>query len=180
MAVVNERFLHGNVTDTEGPQVNSSCRSCSPWPNLDGWNPYTSLFNMQKVALDGQTLVNLSKMDCLEVYTDMYGDRTNLLMVTQDTSDTEAPTILQYSYVAATWTEGEIYAPCDDGSPEGTSNYAGGPDCGKAASATTYNLERWTKFGRPVMYCLSERPTGDHCRLNYSPTIMTGMSFALA
>jgi hypothetical protein len=180
-AVVNEKFLYGNSsTDIEGPTFTSPCEHCSPWPEIEGWDPLTSLFDMQRVALDGHTLVNRSKIDCLNVFTDMYGERTNLLVVTQDVSDTEAPIVLQYSYVAAIFAEGGIYWPCDNGSPGGSSNWAGGPDCGKVGSVTSSNLQHWTKFGRPVLYCLSEQPTGEHCKLNYSPAIMTGTDSNLA
>jgi hypothetical protein len=173
---VNENFLHVNTsTHILGP-LSNSCQACSPWPEVKGWDPLTSLTQMQRVALDGHTLVNRSKIDCLRVFTDMYGDRTNVLIVTQDASHAEAPTILQYSYVAASWTEGGIYWPCDDGAPGGkTANEAGGPDCGKAGSVTSSNLDHWKKFDRPVLYCLSEQPTGDHCRLSYSPAIMTSL-----
>src|SRR2546421_6299162 len=75
-AVVNEKFLHGNTTDITGLRFDSS-----QWPQVKHWDPLTSLFDMQKVALDGHTLVNRSQIDCLNVYTDMYGARTNLLMV---------------------------------------------------------------------------------------------------
>jgi hypothetical protein len=136
---------------------------------------------MQRVALDGHTLVNRSKIDCLNVFTDMYGARTNLLVVTEDASDTQAPTVLQYSYVAASWTEGEIYWPCGDGAPGGKSaNFAGGPDCGNVGSVTTSNLEHWKKFDRPVLYCLSEQSAGDKCRLNYSPAIMISTHSTIA
>jgi hypothetical protein len=105
-AVVNENFLRANSsTEILGPPTNS-CQGCSPWPDVNGWDPVTSLTRMQSVALDGHTLVNRSKIDCLNVFTDMYGARTNVLVVTQDASDTEAPAILQYTYVAASWTEG--------------------------------------------------------------------------
>ena len=167
------------MTNIDGPLF-TSCQHCSQWPEVEGKDLLTSLSNMQKVALDGHTLVNRSKIDCLGVFTDMYGDRTNVLIVTQDASDTEAPTMAQHAYVAATWAERGIYWPCDDGSPGGSANWAGGPDCGKISSVTTSNLERWTKFGRPVLYCLSEQPKGDHCRLNYSPAIMTGTAPTLA
>jgi hypothetical protein len=175
-AVVNEKFLHAtNSTDIQVP-LYEGCEGCTQWPGIKGWDPLTSLFHMQKVALDGHTLINRTKIDCLDVYTDMYGARTNLLVVTQDASDTEAPIVFEYSYVAATWAEGGIYWPCDNGAPEGkSSNWAGGPDCGKVGSVNTSNLEHWKKFGQPVLYCLAEQPTGDHCRLNYSPSIMTGI-----
>jgi hypothetical protein len=175
-AVVNEKFLHGNSsTDIMDSQFDGS-----QWPQVQHWDPLTSLFDMQRVALDGHTLVNRSQIDCLNVYTDMYGARTNLLMVTQDASSTEAPTLLQYTYVGATLDEGAVYWPCSDGAPGGySSNAAGGPDCGKVSSVTTENLEHWTKFGRPVLYCLSEEPLGDRCRLNYSPTIMNSKNLTL-
>jgi hypothetical protein len=175
-AVVNEKFLHGNSsTDIMDSQFDSSL-----WPQVQHWDPLTSLFDMQRVALDGHTLVNRSQIDCLKVYTDMYGARTNLLMVTQDASSTEAPTLLQYTYVGATRDEGAVYWPCSDGAPGGySSNAAGGPDCGKVGSVTAENLDHWTKLGRPVLYCLSEEPLGDRCRLNYSPTIMNSKNLTL-
>jgi hypothetical protein len=171
-AVVNKKFLYGNNgTDAEGVQFKPW--QSTPLPNLNNWDPVVSLFNMQKVALDGHTLVNRSKIDCLRVYTNVYGDRTNLLMVTGDATDDEAPTVLQYTYVAATRDESQIYWPCSDGSPSGgPSNWDGGPDCGKIGSVTASNLDRWTKFGHHVLYCLSEELAGDHCRLNYSPAVM--------
>jgi hypothetical protein len=179
-AVVNEKFIHENdSTNIVGPQFNS-CQHCSAIPEVQGRNSLAPLSYMRKLALDGHTLVNRTKIDCLQVFADMYGDRTNLLIVTRDTSDTQAPTILQYAYVAATWAEGGTYWPCDDGAAGGkSSDWAGAPDCGKVASVTTSNLDHWKKFDRPVLYCLSQRPTGYHCRLNYSPTIMTSIPSTL-
>jgi hypothetical protein len=122
---------------------------------------------MQETALDDQIFANLTKEKCLKTYTNMYGNRTNVLMVVGDVLG-NSTNLLDYTYQPASYYHSDMYWACTDGQPNTL-------QCNKAGSVTQYDLDHWTKFGRPVLYCLSERRTVEMCRLNYSPAIMIGL-----
>jgi hypothetical protein len=123
---------------------------------------------MQNTALDGESFLNLTKMDCLELYSDMYGNRTNVLMVTEDIPGAEGRSLLEYQYLPASWQHTDVYWPCGD-------ENEGGPNCMRLSDATQDVLNHWTRLNHPVLYCLSQKRTAEHCRLNYSPVIMIGI-----
>ena len=114
-------------------------------------------------------MANLTKRQCLNLYSDLYGDRTNVLVVVQDTPESDGMALLEYTYHPAWWYSDEVYWPCANGT-------ADGPDCGKPQVATPSNLEAWTKYNHLVLYCLNEKREVQHCRLNYSPAISISMN----
>lgn len=125
---------------------------------------------MQTTALDGRSLVNRSKWDCLEVYSDIYGDRSNLLLVTRDAPGSENASLIQYEYQSVSRYEGDLNWPCWD--TPGTI-----PQCLRPETINSVEIASWTKSGREVLYCMSQKRARELCRLNYSPTIMIGISF---
>jgi len=98
----------------------------------------------------------------------MYADRTNLLMVVQDDPELGNQSLLQYVYQPASWEHDDEYWPCGDENSDG-------PNCLHLATATQNVLNSWTKYDHPVLYCLNQKTTTQHCRLNYSPVIMIGI-----
>ena len=125
---------------------------------------------MQAAALDGRSLVNRSKWDCLETYSDIYGDRSNLLLVIQDAPGSENASLIQYEYQSVSRYDGNLNWPCWD-TPRTI------PECLRPETMSSVEVDRWTKSGRKILYCMSQKRAKELCRLNYSPTIMIGISF---
>lgn len=125
---------------------------------------------MQITALGGRGFVKRSKWDCLETYSDIYGGRSNLLLVSRDAPGSENASLIQYEYQPVSRYEGDLNWPCWD--TPGTI-----PECLHPETMGSVEVDRWTKFGREILYCMSHQRVKELCRLNYSPTIMIGISF---
>jgi hypothetical protein len=169
-AIVTESFLHGA---DRGKSINLTASDADPypylytWPPQEVWNQTAALISTQQNAYDRERFVNLTKLECLRVYNNMYGKRTNVMMVVKDTPDQSGPALLSYIYEPASWYHSNMYWPCGDGED-------GGPNCINVGAVTQYNLDHWTKWDHPVLYCVSQKLTTEHCRFNYAPSIMIG------
>jgi len=181
-AVVSENFLdgapfgHGYVDNSNGrltPETWNGTYGPNPisWPPEQVWNMSEALIEWQNTATNSSVFTNLSNVDCLTQYTNVYGRRTGLLVVTEELQEDANASVHQYVYLPASFTPESQYWPCTFGDQNlKDSNVTCVPP-------QTENADRWYKFGRKVLYCLSEVPTsGDHCRLNYSPDILIGLA----
>lgn len=164
--MVSESFLRGAPW---GDASSAIFKSVS-WPPKEKFDAVAVLEDMQTTALDGKSLVNRSKWDCLEVYSDIYGDRSNLLLVTRDAHGSDNASLIQYEYQPVSRYEGDLNWPCWD-------TPAIIPECLRPETMRAVDIDRWTKSGREVLYCMSQKRAKELCRLNYSPTIMIGISF---
>lgn len=128
---------------------------------------------LQMEAWDPDHLTNLTKLECLDLYTNPYGHRTNLLIVTENSSPTVSLTLLQYTYQRAASHDWAQIWPCANqaiGSAEYCTN----------RQKIRAHVADWEKFGDRVLYCVNEKKTtGDLCRLNYSPPILIGRRSSL-
>lgn len=165
-AVVSESFLRGAPWGDASLAISESV----DWPPKELFDPITVLKDMQAAALDGRSLVNRSKWDCLKTYSDIYGDRSNLLLVIQDAPGSENASLIQYEYQSVSRYDGDLNWPYWD-TPRTI------PECLRPETMTSVEVDRWTKSGRAVLYCMSQKRAKELCRLNYSPTIMIGISF---
>lgn len=164
-AVVSEPFLH------QAPWGDAALSDrISSWPPEHIWNRTAALEYMQQRALNKEDFVNLTKRECLNVYTDIYRNRTNLLVVIDDLPSDHNSSVIRYEYISARWSTIDMHWLC-----EYHSTHPGHPDCVYMKENTQDILDQWTMVNRPVRYCLSQRRTDDYCRLNYSPVILIGM-----
>ncbi|MCJ1423441.1 hypothetical protein MMC29_001324 [Sticta canariensis] len=160
-AFVSESFLRGAPWGDASRAISKSV----DWPPKELFDPTTVLKDMQAAALDGRSLLNRSKWDCLETYSDIYGDRSNLLLVIQDAPGSENASLIQYEYRSVSRYDGDLNWPCWD-TPRTI------PECLRPETMSSVKVDRWTKSGREVLYCMSQKRAKELCRLNYSPTIM--------
>lgn len=163
-AVVTESFLQGAAWGN----ASAYAAQYFAWPDPKIWNGTEVLMKMQKAALDTQTLVNLSKSDCLDLYTNLYSDRTNMMVVLEDGPTKFNSSLLEWVYRPASWYHTNLGWLCFDG-------IAGGPFCTLTSRNTQSNFDHWYKYNRPVLYCLNMKTSGERCRLNYSPIILTAI-----
>lgn len=143
----------------------------SHWPSEQDWDSTAAFEYMQEHALLPQYFTNLTKSECVEVYTNVYGNRTNLMVITEDSDIDQDLRVHGYDYVPAQWSTFSAYWLCEYNT---NLNSPGSINCQDIESNTPEKLDQWTMGGRPVKYCLSQRRSADYCRLNYSPYILIG------
>lgn len=175
-AVVSENFLRGapfgngfvsnsqiNATITPGPW-NGSGTFAYEWPPLNVWNRTSALLSWPTLAMDPTKFSNMSNSDCLDLYTNNFAHRTNLIVVVQEFPEDANASVHEFSYQYTSVHSAGMW-PCGDVNAS----------LGEISCAPPANARQWNKFNRMVLYCLSEiPPAGDHCRLNYSPNILIG------
>jgi hypothetical protein len=174
-AVVSDDFLHGGqfgnnyVDNTNSVSDNWTYTFDNAWPPKDQWDMETALPSWQQDANDTTIFANLTTVECLRLYTNVYARRTNLIVVTENFPGDFNASVHQYVYIPAVFSDFGQYFPCRNGDPTR-------PTLSCVPPETNPNVIRqWNKFNRTVLYCLSEvPPPGDHCRLNYSPSILIG------
>ena len=175
LATVSESFVHGGTWNEANTTV--PILWYAPWgpgPPEDVWNETVALRQMQESAFDASKMINLTKTECLQNYSDFYARRSNLLIVVEDLPGEEARSVLRYEWVPALIFHGYIptvAAPCANGTEEG-------PDC--VSTPTQSQLDHWTKLGRSVLYCLSQQSVNEGCTLSYSPIIMLGRTISVS
>jgi hypothetical protein len=176
-AVVSESFLTGaqfgaNYTDNSNGLASIGQWNLAgkvPWPPRQEWNMSSALHSWQTVASDPTNFTNMSNTECLHLYTNVYARRTNLIIVTEDLPGDQNASVHQYVYLPAGFSTHSQWWPCQDSAP-GTKLLCIPPN-----SNSSEQIKNWNKFNRTILYCLSEVPAdGDHCRLNYSPSILIG------
>jgi hypothetical protein len=104
-AVVSENFLRGAPWVSSGGSIPWS----GSWPSGISWDPYSALVNLSNIALDSSQVTNLTTRQCLETYADAYGDRTNMLIVTENDPTSMSGSLLEYAYLPATWHQGTSF-----------------------------------------------------------------------
>ena len=178
-AVVRESFIHG------APWGNTTnfVSTYNGWPPTDVWDAMSSLTNMQQMASSGQGLINRSKADCVGNYSDPWAVRTNLLIIVEDTPWSRGPSnlpyndlignysVLDYEFIDTEWQARIIRWVCGDWEDGNTWDL-----CDGKSHITQDGLDHWTRLNHTVLYCLSEPPVIEKCRLNYSPSIMIGIN----
>ena len=134
------------------------------------------------MASSGQGLINRSKADCVGNYSDPWAVRTNLLIVVEDTPWSRGPSnlpyndlignysVLDYEFIDTAWQARVIRWVCGDWEDGNTWDLCDGKN-----HITQDGLDHWTRLNHTVLYCLSEPPVIEKCRLNYSPSIMIGI-----
>jgi hypothetical protein len=176
-AVVSESFLTGAEFGTDyidnsnglAPVGYWNTSNADSWPPQQVWNMSSALRNWQTVASNPANFTNMSNSECLNLYTNVYARRTNLIMVAEDLPGDQNASVHQYVYLPAGFSTITQWWPCLD-STSGTKLL-----CIPPGSNSPEQIKNWNKFGRTILYCLSEVPDhGDHCRLNYSPSILIG------
>ncbi len=176
-AVVSENFLTGAEFGTGYVDNSNGLASVGqwnmegrvPWPPLQEWNMSSALQNWQTVASNQANFTKLSNTECLNLYTNVYARRTNLIMVTEELPGDQNSSVHEYVYLPAGFSTSTQWWPCRDADP-GTQLM-----CIPPGNNSAEQIKNWNKFNRTILYCLSEVPVaGDHCRLNYSPSILIG------
>lgn len=161
---MTEKFLQGSPIG----DVSSFIWKNNSWPQIDGWNRIEVLQKMQNEVNDGTKYTNLTVRECLDLYTDVYAQRTNMVMVTEEDPTANNVTVLQYRYLWARFSTIDAYFPCPDPTPE-----LNGFVCFHADDRVDQPA-LMKKQGLPLKYCLSHTSSGEHCRIIYSSSIMIG------
>lgn len=146
----------------------------APWPT------YEDIAQMQTAVRNVTGLTKLSPLDCLEQYSTAFGDRSDVILIAQNTKTTKNAN----NSLLACGTQGSV----DKGSHKG--NHPGEWMCRqsntfscKKLAAHGYESEdqkisaiaHWNIVGYEIDYCMaSHRPTGNRCGVVYSYRIMVG------
>ena len=146
----------------------------APWPTSE------AISNLQIAVQNGTGFTKLDKLDCLEQYATPFGDRSDVLLIALNNSDTNNAN----NSVLACGMQGSI----DRGAHKG--NHPGEWMCRqsntfscKKLAAHGYESEdqknaaiaHWNVVGYQIDYCMaSYRPTGNRCGVVYSYRIMLG------
>ena len=201
LLLAKEAFLHGGSQALSVPTGTQSCNHtdnyCFPYADEVTWHNGQTLYNFANFAFDPFGYRNLSKWDCEQFYIDAFAHHGNLLLIVDDappydfaperfpyqfvfplqvngTSPTppEGSTIYFYTTVYAT-----VWAPLNFKTIADEPYFADGVEWNRfwysKSNFTEEKSQYWTFFGRKVKYCVTERRIRDHCRLEYSATIMT-------
>lgn len=146
----------------------------APWPT------YEDIAQMQTAVRNVTGPTKLSPLDCLEQYSTPFGDRSDVILIAQNTNTTKSAN----NSLLACGTQGSV----DKGAHKG--NHSGEWMCRqsntfscKKLAAHGYESEdqkisaiaHWNIVGYEIDYCMaSYRPTGNRCGVVYSYRIMVG------
>jgi hypothetical protein len=172
--VASESFVQG--TDySPGNWTFINLQSIGPhgdrneWPPIEVWD-HVQAFQKIRANANNKTLYErLDNRHCIEKYSNVFSARSTLVVVTEDLPGDKNASVHQYIYWPAQYGGYSRYNPCNSG----VDNSDNSPDCQTLSANTPQRYEAWRRFGRRVLYCLSER-MDDHCQLNYSPKIFIG------
>jgi hypothetical protein len=170
--VASETFIHG-TDNSIGNWTSIKLAGFDPnhnnWPPIELWNN-TEAFEKMRANANNTTLYErMENQKCIEKYNDVYSKRGSLVVVTEDLVGDKNASVHQYIYWPAEYETWSRYNPCNIGD-----SHPGNPSCHDILSNTPAQYQAWQRFGRHVLYCLSER-IDDHCQINYSPAIFIGM-----
>lgn len=174
--VATESFVNGtdysigNWTEITSREIDDRYNA---WPPMSVWNNWQEFQRMQANANNTALYERLDNRQCIERYADVYSNRSSLIVVTEELPGDKNASVFQYVFWPAVYGGYSRYNPCTDKDAR-----PGSPDCQDVSmnKPEQYLPERWTKFGRGVLYCLSKRIT-DHCQVNYSPIIFIGRQY---
>jgi hypothetical protein len=179
--VASESFLHGagigNRTEFMDLGIDPDFNI---WPPTNLWDNWQAFQMTQANATNSLVFENISNKDCIEKYSNVFATRTSLVVITEDFPEDLNASVHQYIYWPAQYGGWSRYFPCDDhGNIIENDPKFKNPDCQTLTHNTQAVYDEWKKFNRTVLYCLSERSDGGHCRINYSPNIFIGSSQTL-
>jgi hypothetical protein len=144
------------------------------WPDDVIWNRTEAFQNARDNAADESKFERLSNKDCIHKYSQDFAVRSTLVMITEDLPGDSVASVHQYYYWRATFNGNSVYSPCWSESLQDNKVACGSTDLAKVEDT---DFEEMRKFDRKLLYCLSERQNGDHCRISYSPGILIGEWF---
>jgi len=157
----------------------------------------TTVDNMRRFSSDPLRYENISKLKCLERYSDPFSGFSDVMVVVEDDmiageEDSDAPngtSVLEYVWLSASAGRNQLWSNqiliCSYGyykpypeNPKSIGSWADfeNPDC-RARDFSQQRIQHWNKWNHRVKYCLSLR-VDDHCFVNFSPVIGIG-SFSL-
>jgi len=134
------------------------------------WNNWQAFQRMQANANNTALYERLENRQCIERYSNVFSNRSSLVVVTEDLPGDKNASVHQYIYWPATYGGFSRYNPCNSAGD----GWATNPDCHNLSRNTPDRYKGWKRYGRTVLYCLAER-ISDHCQVNYSPAIFIGM-----
>jgi len=176
--VASESFVHG--TDFSiGNWTNITLQGVGPdgwndWPPLEVWDNWQAFQTIQADANNTALYERLENRQCIEKYADVFSARSSLVVVTEDLPGDKNASVHQYIFWPAAYWGYSRYNPCNSGFYE---RFNKNPSCQDPSENTAEQYKGWRRFDRTVLYCLSKR-IGDHCQLNYSPTIFIGIQYS--
>lgn len=174
--VASESFVRGtdysigNWTNIISQVDPLGAENSNQWPPIDVWDNQQAFQNIRANANNSFLYERLDNRHCIEKYSNVFAARSSLVVVTEDLPGDKNASVHQYIFWAAQYGGFSRYNPCNSAVDSLVSN----PECQTLSANTAERYENWKRFDRRVLYCLSER-MGDHCQLNYAPTIFIGI-----
>ncbi|CAO1603804.1 hypothetical protein XANCAGTX0491_007383 [Xanthoria calcicola] len=168
---VSSEFLHGgawNTSEIVHPQLGQYWERnmtglLQTWHGLD---LQSTIQSMQLNAKNGTSYAYVNTLDCLLMYNDLMGNRSDLIMVSSAPPE-ENNTLLVYGMAASgTWDTG--YVLCQ---------WPNTFDCGRLAELPVAEqvqaVQDWNMGGYKIDHCLSsQRSTENLCSVEYSFSIL--------
>jgi hypothetical protein len=133
--------------------------------------------SMQQNAHNTSLFAMIQPLDCLLQYTDLFGDRSNLILVTSTLSMTNN-SLFAYGMSGSEdpWKTGWYFGLGNnfDSTKLDLANFPGG------AAERAEKISNWSIAGQKISYCLSSQvSTQNLCTVEYSQSIMISKSIAL-
>lgn len=152
------------------------------WKMLDSWqassmNLDQTIQSMQQNAHNTSLFVTIEPLDCLIKYTDLFGDRSDLILVTSTLSTTNN-SLFAYGMSGSEdpWKTGWYLSLGNDfdSTKLDLANFPGG------ATERAEKISNWSIAGQKIHYCLSSQfSTQNLCTVEYSQSIMISKSIGL-
>lgn len=172
---VSSEFLHGgawNASETAHLQLGhyaerNMTELLQSWHGLD---LQSTIQSMQVSAKNSTSYAYIDTLDCLLMYNNLIGNRSDLIMVSSAPPE-ENNTLLVYGMAASgTWDTG--YDLC---------KWSNTFDCGRLANLPVTEqsqaVKDWNMGGYKIDYCLSsQRSTENLCSVEYSFSILLSRS----
>ena len=176
--VVDPSFLEGgywNTSETVQTQLSQGSSSNNMMWMLQYWHGLdlqSTVRSMQVNARNNSRYTRIDTLDCILTYNDLLGNRSDFMMVSTATSESNNSLLAYGMSNSDTWDIG--YALCSGG---------GQFDCGRLADFPLNEqlkaIQEWNIGGYKIDYCLSSRQsTEDLCSVEYSFSIMLSKSLS--
>lgn len=178
--VVDPTFLKGsswNTSETVQTQLSQNLSSNNMTWMLQSWHGLdlqSTVQSMQVNARNSTCYTRIDALDCILIYNDLLGNRSDFIMVSTTAPKTDNSLLAYGMSTSQTWDVG--YALCSDG---------GQFDCGRLAAFSLNEqmkaIQDWNIGGYKIDYCLSSQKSLENsCSVEYSFSIMLSMPPSIA
>ena len=135
-----------------------------------------TLKNMVNNARNDVVFSNISRINCLQRYSDLFAQHSNLMVIVDDYPYSDTSSLVQYHYTAS----GLVNSQAKIDQREWICANSTGPDNPDCYHRKEFDRTQsnWDKFGYAIQYCLAqniEASTGyGNCQMKFSPPLALG------